>query len=313
MNLIERCRFRPPEKGILIIWEITNFCNLQCLHCCTNSGPNVSTLNDVKTERIKAIIREFTTSGVKVVYFSGGEPFLRKDFMDLLETIDTTKTDIAIASNGYAIDSKTANRLKDINFKQITISLDGHTAEIHNAVRGRADAFSRAVAGIRACVSAKIPIRVSGTITSSNLNYIQAFVDFVVSLGVRELVLNTALPAGRAMENIQLIPSEQSKEIALEQIVKIRDSYSEQIKIDYSFNHNLSPAPVGCPGGKQVLHITADGQVSPCSWLYKIDKNRFSIGNIKHDSLTRCMEQSDIIMKPLLEKTGYCPIPYVHS
>lgn len=313
MGLEEQCRFRPPLRGILLIWEITNFCNLECLHCCTNSGPNVATDNEVQTGHIVNAIGQFQQTGIREVYFSGGEPFLRKDFITILEAIDTSATDIYIASNGIAFSPRDIQRLKSILLKHITISLDGHSAELHNAVRRRSYAFDRTIAGIRACVDADIPLRVSGMITPENHSYIEQFIELLASLGVRSTVLHTVLPTGRALENPQLqLTPDYGKEI-LQRIIRAREQFGTQIRIDHSFAHNSSAAPIGCPAGKQVLHITANGDVSPCSWLYKINGKRFTLGNIKSDLISHCLEKSTPVMSSLVSLTRSCPIPYAYS
>lgn len=315
MRQEERCRFLTPDKGIMLVWEITNLCNLECLHCCTLSSPHVSRDNDVSFTRMLAIIREFAEVGVREVLFSGGEPFLVSGFVSLIEELsDTCTADIYVATNGTTISKELAKRLKHTSIRSIDISLDGHAPEFHNEVRLHPTAFARTIDGIRACVGEEIPLRVVGMLTPRNSEYIEDYIELLVSLGVRQVVLHSILKAaGRARHNPQLVIWPENIAQIAEKVSHAKRRFGENIQIDCRFAQSQSPVAEGCPAGERLLHITADGDVSPCSWLYKIDKSRFTLGNIKRDSLQDCLTRNSTVMQPLVTITANCPIPYVHS
>ncbi|WP_442956538.1 SPASM domain-containing protein [Prosthecochloris sp. GSB1] len=68
-----------------------------------------------------------------------------------------------------------------------------------------------------------------------------------------------------------------------------------------------------CYAGKQLIHISHQGSVAPCSWLYKVAPDRFTLGNIKTSSLHFCLMQSNLKMQGLVDERKGCPVEYVHS
>ena len=306
------CRFRPPQKGTLLIWEITNLCNLECAHCCNKSSPLADTSLEVSKDKAIAIINEFEKLNITEVYFSGGEPFIQNDFVDIISHINTDKTVIYVASNAILLTKDKVNELKGISIKRMTISLDGHTPEIHNKVRRRPFAFDKTVDGISNCISSGIPVRISGVITPDNAEFVEEFIEFVASLKVKAIVLHTVLPVGRAKQNKELISGKEFNEKIIEKINNAKRKFPDVV-IDHSFEDDTSLSDKGCQAGKRLLHITSNGDVSPCSWLYKIDARRFTLGNIKEATLEQCLLNNDKVMNPVLELAPNCPIASIEK
>jgi len=309
----ESCRFRNSKPGLFLIWELTRFCNLACLHCCTDSSPEASTENDVPFDRAVSVVREFPKLNIDQVLFSGGEPLLRKDLPALIQEIDCSATRVHIASNGMPITVGMARKLKNAGIASVAISLDGHNAETHNAVRLHGLAFQKTLDGIRACVAEQVPVRVAGMITPSNIDFIEDFVRLLVSLGVRKTLLSPVVEeAGRARENAHLSLPAQLIPKALEAVDRARRDHGDFIEIDHRLSEQTQIIP-GCAAGTRFVFISPEGDVGGCSWLFKTDPKRFSLGNIKRESLDMCLGRNESVMKPLISLTSWCPIPYVRS
>jgi len=301
------CRFRPPQKGTLLVWEITNLCNLECAHCCNKSSPFADISSEVSKEKAIAIVNEFEKLNITEVYFSGGEPFIRNDFIEIISHINTDKTVVFVASNGILLTKDKVKKLSKVSIKRMTISLDGHTPEIHNKVRRRPFAFDKTVEGISNCISKGIPVRISGVITPDNAEFVEEFIEFVASLDVKAIVLHTVLPVGRAEQNKELISGKEFNKKIVDKINNAKIRFPDVV-IDHSFEDSTSLSDKGCQAGKRLLHITSNGDVSPCSWLYKIDARRFTLGNINEVSLEECLVKNDSVMNPVLELAPNCPI-----
>lgn len=301
------CRFRPPQKGTLLIWEITNLCNLECAHCCNKSSPFSDISLEVSKEKSISIVNEFEKLNITEVYFTGGEPFFRNDFIDIISHINTDKTVVFVASNGILLTKDKVKKISKVSIKRMTISLDGHTAEIHNKIRRRPFAFEKTVEGISNCIAAGVPVRVSGVITPNNMEFVEEFIELVASLKVKAIVLHTVLPVGRAGQNKELISGKEFNKKIVDKINNAKRKFPDMV-IDHSFEDNTSLSDKGCPAGKRLLHITSNGDVSPCSWLYKIDPRKFTLGNIKEMSLKQCLQNNDKVMNPVLKLASNCPI-----
>lgn len=308
-SLHERCRFTVPEKGRFVIWEVTRFCNLECRHCCTYSGPQVSTAEDVTTDRMVSAARELPEVDVTEVLFSGGEPLLRRDMMEILFAIDADRTQIYMASNGTTIRDSTVRDLMRARVAGIDISVDGHTAELHQRVRVQHSSFEGALRGIEACVRGGMTLRVTSVVIPETAAHVSELIRLLVELGVVHVVLQTVLPSGgRAIEYPELALPATMFETVEEQVREARSRWGAKIEVDFRAAQSGGGAD-GCPAGHGLLTIAPNGDVSTCSWLYKISPERFTLGNIKRDSLAGCLRRIDEVMRPLTRQTPGCPIP----
>jgi radical SAM protein with 4Fe4S-binding SPASM domain len=106
-------------------WEITDSCNLNCLHC--YQGKYLREGSDFSLQKCRAVIKEMSALGVERVSLSGGEPLMRKDLFDILKYLQEDNIKVqAIFTNGILISSELLEKIKTLNFKpRFNISLDG--------------------------------------------------------------------------------------------------------------------------------------------------------------------------------------------
>ncbi len=306
----ELCRFRHPPVGAMVIWELTRFCNLACLHCCTESSPRLARDTDLSTEAIVRAIQEMQGAGVTEFFFSGGEPLSRSDFAEIVEAVDIGRAEAFVNTNGYWLDHALAERLATSALGRVTISLDGSTPEEHARVRLRRDSYFRALRAIDACNAAGIPVRVSHAIGSTNASGLEQFVEVVVQRGVKSIVMNTIFAAGRATAHPELLlPRTRLAEIE-QRLVSLRDQYATAgVVIDFSFGGNeATDLPRACVAGTRVLYVSATGDLSGCSWLYKLDPGRFTVGNLRVDSFADLGGRLQMQAQEFSGVPG-CPLP----
>lgn len=305
------CRFAGlPKNGRLLVWEITNKCNLNCYHCCNNSNPFVDTKDEVPVEIIKEVVKQFKANRIVQAYFSGGEPFCRNDIFEILSLIDTDYTEVSVASNGTLLANEGyVEKLRKTNIRAISISLDSHIPNIHDRIRNQEGAFEKTIIGIKKCVEAGIVVRLSSMVLPSNFDSMEEQLRFFISLGVENITLRTIFPVGRAEFNKQLIV-----DIDFTNIINLVDSLNKEfpeVNIEHNFSKdsskNCSSACV-CHGADNLIHIDSKGFVSSCSWLYKFDRQRFNGGNIKSYSLELCIKNMMDIMTQLRQQYPGCPL-----
>lgn len=306
----ESCRFRHPPKGAMVIWELTRYCNLACLHCCTDSDPRVKRDGDLSTDVIRQAITEMLDLDVREFFFSGGEPLTRPDFTDLVASIDGGRADVFANTNGYYLSADVARRLATTALRRMTISIDGSRADIHAKLRGKPTSYDRAITAVRSCLTQGVPVRVSHVAAAPNLHGVEEFVRQMVDLGVDQIVVNTVFPAGRAARHPELLlDSDQSA--ALEQRLHLLRAECREVGVDLDFSLGAGASddvPAGCPAGRQVLYIAADGSVSGCSWLYKLDPERFTAGNLHDEPFSAIAAR---LRRPNTEFASHegCPLP----
>ncbi|MEA1958401.1 MAG: radical SAM protein [Chloroflexota bacterium] len=159
----------------IVVWNCTTRCNLNCVHCYSNSG---STGRDyaMSTDEGVDFIRQLADFGVPVLLFSGGEPLMRDDFFDLARFAVDSGVGVVVSTNGTLIDVAAAARIKDIGFREVGISLDG-VGEINDRFRGMDGAYEAALEGIRNCKAAGQRVSLRMTLTQSNYSEINAIFD----------------------------------------------------------------------------------------------------------------------------------------
>src|SRR3989338_1773763 len=184
---------RPPYRGrasylgsrrLTELWLHTNnSCNLACSHCLVSSGPDGD--RGLPTHTLLKVIADAQTLGVRRFFFTGGEPFLRKDILALTDAaLEYPKADLAILTNGILF---TPTRLEELRRRdpgrlRIQISLDGSKPETNDSMRG-AGSFAKIVEGIRAAMRAGLSVTVSTVITEANADDIPEVTRLVARLG----------------------------------------------------------------------------------------------------------------------------------
>ncbi len=115
-------------------------CNIACTHCFNNSGPNVRTFGFLSIEKVREEIGSAVRSGVKEVFFTGGEPFLHPRLPEML-SFSLEHAPTTVLTNGLLINNRMAERLARIEQAakyslEVRVSLDGYTEEMNDAIRG---------------------------------------------------------------------------------------------------------------------------------------------------------------------------------
>lgn len=294
----------------MVIWELTRHCNLACLHCCTDSSPQVSGEHDLPLAMITQAIPDMMNAGVTEFFFSGGEPLTRQDFPEIIAAIDPGRADAFVNTNGYFLTASLALRLAKSALRRVTISIDGATRDIHALLRGKPTSYDQAVSAVRACLDAGLPVRVSHVVGKPNLSGVEDFVARMTALGVDRIVVNTVFPAGRAARYPGLYLTEDETAELESRLTTLRTvCRSAGVDLDFSLGEPAADdVPRGCPAGRQVLYIAPDGAVSGCSWLFKLDSGRFTVGSLRQDPFSALAAGLGEQNSSFADHDG-CPLP----
>ncbi|MCL2173199.1 MAG: radical SAM protein [Candidatus Bathyarchaeota archaeon] len=161
----------------VVVWNTTRQCNLQCMHCYSQSENKIYP-NELSTEDAKRFIADLADFHVPVLLFSGGEPMMRKDLFELAKFASDFGIRTVMSTNGTLITKEAAKKIKQVGFQYVGVSLDG-IGQTNNRFRGSADAFERAVNGIRNCISEGIKAGLRLTVSKYNFADILAIFDFI--------------------------------------------------------------------------------------------------------------------------------------
>jgi len=165
------------EKKPIVVWNMTPACNLYCIHCYYSAGPS-SSADELSTAEAKTMIDDLAQFGAPVLLFSGGEPLMRPDLMELGAYAVARGTRTVISTNGTLIDQETAQRIKEENFSYVGVSLDG-IGETNDKFRGDSGAFDAALAGIRHCKAAGVKVGLRLTLNRHTVRDLSAIMDLL--------------------------------------------------------------------------------------------------------------------------------------
>lgn len=148
-----------PGRGPVVAWNCTKTCNLKCKHCYASSD-NKRYDGELTLNESKKFIDDLKDFNVPALLFSGGEPLMKDNILDLLDYANQRKIRSTISTNGTLLDKDICKSLKKINLGYVGVSIDGIGSN-HDKFRGVKGAFDRSLRGIRNCneVGQKVGLR----------------------------------------------------------------------------------------------------------------------------------------------------------
>ncbi|MEC0334184.1 radical SAM protein [Paenibacillus macerans] len=164
-------------KGPVVVWNATRSCNLSCKHCYADARA-AKDPDELSTDEAKAFIDDLASFRVPVLLFSGGEPLVRKDILELISYAAGKGLRPVVSTNGTLITPEKAKQLKESGVKYVGISLDG-LEQRHDLFRGRKGAFAQSLAGLRNCLSVGQKVGVRFTISKHTYPDLDGVLDLI--------------------------------------------------------------------------------------------------------------------------------------
>jgi len=269
--------------------DITNKCNLRCLHCYNFSGENICVDEEMTDEELTRLIKDVADMNPLNLCFCGGEPLLRKDILlKLIKILADKNIQISFVTNGLLLTEEVAKELKGAGLSRAQVSVDG-IGESHDRLRGRKGCFEKAVQALKNLNDVHIQTGVAFTPTSWNTDEIDQIVDLCLEFNVSELRIQATMPIGRGEENTKsILPTELQYR---KMIKRLNARRNEQI---------LKDGKLRIEWGDPVDHfirlanyvdeccafvsIKADGSIAPSIYL------PLTLGNVKKHSLKEYWE-----------------------
>jgi radical SAM protein with 4Fe4S-binding SPASM domain len=229
------------ERRPIVVWNLTRTCNLKCVHCYTDSDAKKYP-DELTTVQCKAVLEDLAQFKAPAVLFSGGEPLVRKDVFELAAFARERGLHVVLSTNGTLIDRATAQRLKDLEFAYIGISLDSATPEVHDQFRGCQGAFHRTMEGFRHCVAVGQKVGLRLTLTRHTAQDLDRIFDFIEREGINRACFYHLCPSGRGKSLMALTP--QQSRAAVDTIIERSGDFArrgKQIEILTVDNHCDGP------------------------------------------------------------------------
>lgn len=293
-------------KHFLLQWHITERCNLRCQHCYQDNYKN----NELSFETLVSIFDHFkrfltqleelaTHKLTAHINVTGGEPFVRKDFFELLEIFyaHRNRLSFGILSNGSFIDENCAIKLKKLSPSFVQISLEGNE-ETHDQIRGQGH-FQQCISALKHLQKQGIKTLISFTAHQQNYQQFQEVAEIGRQLKVDRVWSDRLIPFGSGSE-LQTLNSEQTLhffQMMSETKKQIEKKWFNQTEVAL---HRALQFLVGgnayrCSAGKSLLTIQPNGDVYPCRRM------PIKVGNVLESKLFDIYQQ-DMLVK-LRDKT----------
>ncbi len=209
-NLIRSVAEGKPERsldGSIVIWNLTNRCNLACHHCYSYADPNVEDF--LSTEFILDAIPELKKAGIRFVIFSGGEPLIRRDIFTIAEAMRCAGIVTYLSTNGLYISEKNVDRIID-TFNYIGISIDG-IESVHDRFRGLEGAYRKSLDAIVLIQRHGGNAGIRFTLTEETKSSFYAMFDLAEAIGVDKLYISHLVYSGRGLDNLKIDISKEER------------------------------------------------------------------------------------------------------
>ncbi len=285
------------DAPICLTWELTYACNLACSHCLSSSGRRDP--RELTTAECKAVIDELQRMQVFYVNIGGGEPTVRSDFWELLHYATSHDVGVKFSTNGIRIDAEAARRIADNSYVDIQISMDGATADVNDAVRGRGS-YDTAVGALQHLHAAGVSAKLSVVCTRHNLSQLDEFKAIADRYGA-QLRLTRLRPSGRGADVWDdLHPTAQQQRELYDWLVL----HGENVLTGDSFFHLAAygesaggrlPGLNLCGAGRVVCLIDPVGDVYACPFAIA---DQFLAGNVRSEGgFGRVWRESDLFLE----------------
>ena len=272
LSFLQQKRYTP----ITIRWELTNKCNLDCLHCLRDTGD----VKELNTDEVKDIITQLKKENCLGLTFTGGELFLRKDVLDIIEFARQCQFRVMVLTNGTLLNEDKIKRLKRLNITKIQVSLHGITASMHDSITQVKGSFTKTMNTISLFRRYNIPFRIIAMAFNKNFNQLKALKRLTHRQKWEVLFKFFVYPTflGERFPLYLKTTDEQIKQAYKQGILKWGRKLPGRLKVEEQMHINLSLL--------NSLNISANGEVYPSQFFRK------TLGSLRKQSLSHIWHHS---------------------
>jgi AdoMet-dependent heme synthase len=272
--------------------ELTYRCNFRCVHCynATHGGAE----SEMSTAQWRSALEQLANLGCHTVTFTGGEVFVRKDAIELMQAACEMGFSLLVNTNGSLINEAMMQRLEPLRpfLQMMEVSFYGATADIHDTLARKPGSYIYTLRALKLLLGARMNVMAKFVTMRDNFDGIPKFEEDMRNLGAPYIVTSGVL-----------IPKTNRDESPLVQILT-DDQYARLI--DSNPHAARSPGSTEmkqCQPGHVRGAIAPDGSVSPCEWL-----TDFKLGNLKTQTLRDVWYSSPFLdFRKVFEEQSECP------
>jgi MoaA/NifB/PqqE/SkfB family radical SAM enzyme len=216
---------------LFFAWHMTNECNLNCIHCLWESGPNAAWPEELGEKEAMEVCRQIIDLQIPYVAFSGGEPLLYPAFWRVCEVLSKKNIVVKIESNGHLINDEAAIRLASFGLRSVQISVDGASQEAYSKMRSGAK-LEKSLNAIKRLIKQGVDTEIVYVPAKFNNHETEALIDMAVELGVKAFYTGKTMYIGRAVKSWDIIGlDEEENEDLVSRLGKKAEEYRDRMTI----------------------------------------------------------------------------------
>lgn len=300
------------ERPFIAIWEVTQACDLACVHCRASAQPDRHPM-ELSTAEGKGLIDQIAAMDVPVFVLTGGDPIKRPDLFELIGHARARGVRVSLTPSATPkLTRDVIVRLKEAGLARLAVSLDGADAESHDAFRGMTGSFERTLNALRWANEIGLPTQVNTTFSRRNVGQIDSIVALMERLKITLWSVFFLVPTGRGKLNdllnaeefeqvfakihslsikasfdIKTTEAQHYRRFLLQQKVADKLSGAEQ-SMHMKVVDSIGRAPRGLNDGKGFVFVSHTGEVYPSGFL------PLTAGNIRNEPLAAIYRESPL-------------------
>ncbi len=309
------------DKRPVVVWNVTKQCNLRCVHCYASADPRPDP-DELTTREGMALLEDLARFGCPVVLFSGGEPLMRPDILDLIHRAVELGMRAVLSTNGVLIDRALARELKKLGLSYVGISMDG-LEEVHDRFRGVKGAFKKAMEAVENCKAEGIKVGLRFTINRINASEIPGIFDLVKEHRIPRICFYHLVYAGRGSRLMEEDLSHEETRRWVDYIIdRTKELHDQGLRVEVLTVDNHADGPYlylrmkreGNPRAEEVYELlrmnggnNSGVGIGCVSWDGSVHADQFwrhySFGNVRERPFSEIwLDTSDPLMAKLKEK-----------
>jgi len=218
---------------LYVAWQVTNECNLACLHCIEESGPGKAFKDELNDDAVFSVLRQIIDDQVPYLSFSGGEPMLHPRFFDMVKYVCERGAELKIETNGHYLSPENCARLRDYGVKAVQVSLDGASAATFQRMRVRGN-FDQTVQGLKNLTAAGVPLEINYSPTSFSAHEVGQAVDLAAEVGAISFYTGRTMYTGNAVKTWnKLTPTDEQYDQLFETLYEKTAFYEGRMQVHF--------------------------------------------------------------------------------
>lgn len=268
--------------------EITKRCNLRCSHCYNESSRDQE--DELPRADLSNFLNQADQMGVFSIFLTGGEPFVRRDFIDILYEIKERGMEMGILTNGTLLNKEIIKKLSELNPKFLAVSLESINPGKYWKIRGIDNSI--VIKNIFEMREQRINVKINNVLFNGlNDSYedIKELLIFLKKNGFnrRDIAFDEVLDIGRG-KSLQDYLIQNKSSVVEDYRRASKDIFQEEVANKPTYGDSIRTSFCGL--GESIIYLTSKADLALCTIL---TDERFKAGNIREKTLKEIWEKSD--------------------